>query len=74
MTKFYYKSDFGEDDFSVDLEWEAEEEHIYEILDRFKTFLLAKTYSHQLVRRVVYLTDDQLAKLNLLDEELEDDL
>lgn len=66
MLKFEYTTDdgFGKD--HVLLEWEDEEENIWDILDRFKTFLLAKTYHNDLVDRIRFLEYDELAKLELL--------
>lgn len=74
MTKFEYNTYDIEDmpNDSVVLEWEGEEEDIYEIIEKFKYFLLAKSYSSSLVNKLQYLSDNQMAKLKLLDEELDD--
>ena len=56
---------------SVILEWEGEEENIVDMIEKFKYFLLAKSYSSVLVNRLQYLTDSQMAKLKLLNEELD---
>lgn len=58
---------------SVILEWEGEEEDIIDVVNKFKYFLLAKSYPNSLVNRLQYLTDSQLAKLKLLNEELDED-
>lgn len=74
MTKFEYNTYDIEDmpNDSVVLEWEGEEEDIYEIIEKFKYFLLAKSYSSSLVNKLQYLSDNQMAKLKLLNEELDD--
>ena len=65
-TPEHEAKEFGKD--HVLLEWEEDEENIWDILSRFKYFLLAKSYSPDLVNRIQYLTDDQYAKMKLLDE------
>jgi len=45
-----------------------EESDIYEILQRFKYFLMAKSYSPDMVAKIQYLSDDQYARLNLTGE------
>lgn len=60
--------DFDENDFPdhrVLLEWELEEENIQDIVEKFKYFLLAKSYSPELVKKLQYLSDSQYAKLLL---------
>lgn len=49
-------------------EYDTEEEDIYEMLDRFKYFLMAKSYNHEMVERIMYLDDAEFAKLKLLDK------
>ncbi len=49
-------------------EWNEEENDIYEILQRFKYFLMAKSYSPDMVAKIQYLSDDQYARLNLTGE------
>lgn len=66
MLKFIYSiKDIVDDGRSIELTWDGEEENIWDIVEKFKCFLLAKTYSPSLVNRVVYLSNDQLAKLHL---------
>lgn len=72
MLKFYYKSEFEEENYIVDLEWEGEEPDIYDIIQKFKYFLLAKSYPSKMVNRIQYLEDDQLAKLHLLGEKIDE--
>lgn len=57
---------------SIILEWEGEEEDIIDIVQKFKYFLLAKSYSASLVNKLQYLTDNQMAKLKLLNEEIDE--
>lgn len=75
MLKFEYNTyDCDMEDIpnnSVILEWEDEEENIYDIIEKFKYFLLAKSYSPELVNRLQYLSNEQLAKLKLLGEDCE---
>lgn len=61
----YDYEDFEFDHQEIKLEWQHEEENIYEILERFKYFLLAKSYSPELVERIQYLEDSQFAKFKL---------
>lgn len=49
-------------------EYNEEEENIYEIIERFKYFLLAKSYLPEMVERIMYMDDAQYAKLKLIDE------
>lgn len=76
MTKFEYNTydmDLGNASHnSVILEWEGEEEDIMDIVDKFKYFLLAKSYPTSLVNKLQYLTDNQMAKLKLLNEDIEE--
>jgi len=75
MMKIYYSRDDEDiEGDSVELIWREEEADIWEMLERFKTFLRSVTYGECLVSRIQYLTDDQMAKLSLLGEELENDL
>lgn len=73
MIKFYFKSEYEEENYTVDLEWENEEDDIYDIIQKFKYFLAAKSYPMQMVNRIQYLQDDQLAKLHLLGEKFDED-
>lgn len=57
---------------TVNMTWDSEEIDICEIVERFQKFLLAITYSVSLVERVIYLTDDQVAKLGLLGDNIND--
>lgn len=66
MTDDDYTSQSGKD--HILMEWEREEEDIWDILDRFKCFLLAKTYSPELVERIRFLEYDELAKIELMKE------
>ena len=76
MTKFEYNTyDMDIEDTpnnSVILEWDGEEEDIMDIIEKFKYFLLAKSYPSCLVNKLQYLSDNQMAKLKLLNEELDD--
>lgn len=76
MTKFEYNTyDMDSGDVphnNVILEWEGEEENIMDIVQKFKYFLLAKSYLASLVDKLQYLTDNQMAKLKLLDEDIEE--
>lgn len=61
--KFEYKG-YGT---HIHHEYNGEEEDIYDILEKFKYFLFAKGYLPDMIDKVVYLSDDQAAKLNLVD-------
>jgi len=54
----------------VSLEWDGEEEDIDDMIQKFKYFLLGISYPVSLVNKVQYLTDNQMAKLRLLDEDI----
>lgn len=72
MMKIYYSrpsyKDGDEFQEEVEMTWKEEEQDIWEMLERLKTFLRAITYGESLVGRIQYLSDDQMAKLHLLGE------
>lgn len=77
MIRFEYNThdmdmDVDSLDNSVKLEWSGEEEDIEDIIKKFKYFLLAKSYPPFLVNRCQYLTNNQMAKLKLLNEDIEE--
>lgn len=66
MTRFEYT--FTDEDDSTDrvlLEWDSEPENLYKEIQRFKCFLLAKSYTKNQVDRLQYLDDSELAILHL---------
>lgn len=75
MIRFEYNTDdVDTGDFPrnrVILEWDGEEEDIDDMVQKFKYFLLAVSYPSSLVNKLQYLTDNQMAKLKLLDEDIE---
>ena len=73
--KLYYKhpewapdDEDGMGEETVEMTWAKEEEDIWELLERLKTFTRAIGYGEGLVKKIHYLTDDQIAKLHLLGE------
>ena len=57
-----------ENDVHILHEYDTEEDDISDVLERFKYFLLAKSYPSSMVERIVYLSEDQYAKSKLLEE------
>lgn len=54
------------------LEWGGEDGDIYQMVERFRYFLLAMSFPPSLVNRVVYLDNSQAAKLKLSGEDYEE--
>lgn len=74
MLRFQYDTydieDRGRD--KAILEWSGDDGDMYQMVERFRYFLLAMSFPPSLVNRVVYLDDSQAAKLKLSGEDYEE--
>ena len=73
MMKFEFSNkdikEEKEDYSNIVMSWDGEHVDVYEMIDRFQTFLKALQFSDETANRVGYLEDHELAKRKLAGED-----